>query len=298
MIKITNALKAKGLIGIYILIILTNCSQEHFDADITAVKKSMTNLGGYNDKTVEEVVQQIAGIYATATWKSFAPDGNFSKEIKIVEVDITKKDTLLYSTISIQFIYNKSTGYVQQGAIMINGNECSMMKWWEYYINILMFNQGSYKQKNDEVNSKKSEKALSQQSGNPQREVQTIAEEDKLLVGVLDRPDSNTFFQYTSNEWMDMSKGFEYGAEHPFQEATHIMETASRIIVEFQNKKSLIYEIVSAEPYEYGINYQVEINGKNKTITKSLQPNGNYRFSIEHEWMINNIYEALPAGID
>jgi hypothetical protein len=110
------------------------------------------------------------------------------------------------------------------------------------------------------------------------------------------RPGSGSYYQYTSKQWMDMSKGFDYGAEHPINETTEISETESRIIVNFSNGKSLIYEIVKVEPYEAGINYIVEINGRKKTITKGPAVEGGIRFSLEKEWMLNKIVEALPAG--
>lgn len=112
------------------------------------------------------------------------------------------------------------------------------------------------------------------------------------------RPDSHSYYEYTSNEWFDMSKGFEYGANHPKNETTHIRETESRIIIDFSNGKTLLYEILKVKPYEYGVNYVVKIDGKRKTITKSPDPQGGISFSLKKEWIFDKILEASPAGID
>ncbi len=280
-----------GFTGLLLVIILTHCSQGY--SDIRAVKKASSDLGAMYNKTVEEVVQDIVGVLGTAKWSSFKPDGNFSDEVRVVEVNITKKDTLVYNTIRIQFIYNKSTGYVKQGAITVNGRECSLMQWWAYYTNILLLNSGAFNKESTNSQSNKSGRVETAQV-----ESQDVGEENKLLVDILDRPDSNSYFQYISNEWMNISKGLNYGAKHPIKEKTCIRETISRIIVEFRNNKTLIYEIVKVTPYKIGINYTVEINGKRKMLTKCKDTNGSFSFSIENEWMANKIFEAMPAGID
>ena len=95
-----------------------------------------------------------------------------------------------------------------------------------------------------------------------------------------------------------MSKGFEYGAKHPKNECSHITETKSRIVVDFSNGKSLLYKILKVNPYKYGINYVVEIDGKKKIITKSPNPKGGISFSLEKEWIFDKILEATPAGLD
>lgn len=296
-------MKKKNLIlGILILIIFTNCKQDN--SDVIAVKKSKSDLGAMYEKTVEEVVQDIAGLNGKANWSTFKPEGDFSEDARVVEVNITKKDTAVYSSIKIQFIYNRSTGYVQQGSISVNEQKISLLQWWTYYTNIIILNAGSMKENSVNVENSKPENTPTENANLPEE----TAKEDNVKfesesnnyepIDPRSRPDKYTYYEYTSNEWFDMSKGFEYGAEHPKNETTYIRETETRIIIDFSSGKTLLYEILKVEPYEYGVNYVVEIDGKRKKITKSPDPNGGISYSLEKEWIFDKILEGLPAGID
>lgn len=161
----------KITISIFLLILLSGCNflNQKENEDILSVKKSSTDLGAmYTEKTIEQVVQDIAGVSGTAKWSSSTPTGDFSKEVKLVEVIISKSDTVIYSTIRIQFIFNRSTGYVKQGVILVNSRAISLMEWWSYYTNILLYNSGMYKsasdknQNNESSGIKDSEKESSQ----------------------------------------------------------------------------------------------------------------------------------------
>ena len=141
MTKINITLSTNVLAGLLLMVFFTHCSQEN--SDLEAVKKSSSDLGAMcTDKTVEEVVQDVAGINGTVKWTSSIPSGDFPKDIRLVEVEIKKPDTAIYNEIKIQFLYNRSTRYVKQGGIRVDGQDCSIMQWWEYYINILKLNSG------------------------------------------------------------------------------------------------------------------------------------------------------------
>lgn len=143
------------LLGIIVLATLTNCKQN--SSDILAVKKSKSDLGAMYDKTVEEVIQDVAGLNGKANWSTFKPDGDFSEDAIVVEVNITKKDTIVYKSVEIQFMYNRSTGYIQQGAISVNGTEISLSQWWDYYMNILVLNSGAFENEQSKSNAQNTE---------------------------------------------------------------------------------------------------------------------------------------------
>jgi hypothetical protein len=288
--------RGKVLISIFLFTFFSNCSFQN--SDIIAVKKSITDLGGMYSKTVEEVVQDVVGVHGSANWSAFKPAENFSEEVRVVEVNITKPDTFVYSTLRIQFMYNRSTGYVKQGAIIINDNNCSLMQWWAVYANILLLNSGAFSKDVSSGQNNKSGNSHTQNGITNNEENQNLAEDQKLEVGILDRPDTNAYFQYTSNEWIDLSKGIDDKTAVIHNELSHIMEASSRIIVEFRDKKALEYEILKVTPFREGIQYTVEINGKRKIITKCKEQAGGYCFSIENEWKASKIFEAMPAGID
>ena len=307
-INIITAL-SRGVAGLLLLVLFTQCTQEN--SDILAVKKSKSDLGAMDEKTIEEVVQGIVGVYATSDWSSFKPMGNFSNDVRVVEVKITKKDTLVYKTIVIQFMYNRSTGYVKQGAITINGQKCSMEQWWAFYTNILILNSGALNQNTNNMKKYESEIETTNTSEQSSKQ-QEIAKQDESLsesnnyepIDPRSRPDSHSYYIYTSNEWIDMSKGFDYGAKHPIKETIYIRETESRIIIDFPNNKSITYEIVKVKSNEYGINYIVEINGQRKTITKEPDPTAGIRFSLEKEWMrecsikcVNSLHHPRFLGV-
>jgi hypothetical protein len=289
-------------LGILILALLTNCKQDN--TDVIAVKKSKFDLGGMYEKTVEEVVQDIAGLKGKANWSIFKPEGDFSEDVRVVEVNITKKDTTVYNSIKIQFIYNRSTGYIQQGSISVNEQKISMLQWWTLYTNILILNSGSLKGNSVNVENSKSENISPEKLNIPEEteKEDNIKFESKSNnydpIDPRSRPEKDTYYQYESSEWYDMSKGFDYGAEHPKNETTYIRETERRIIIDFSNGKTLIYEILKVEPYEYGVTYIVEIDGKKKKITKSPDSNGGISYSLQKEWMFVKIFEGLPAGLD
>ncbi len=281
-------MKTKSILLLGLLLMLS-CQSQH---DIDYVKRMPFNMfGGYVNSRLGTVdfLDSISNVGYVSRWESYEPSFGFPPSVRCVMVTIYGPT----SCIRAQFAYNRETNEVSPHGIYMN-NE----KTYASREDIEKF-FGVYKEDPPNTpNNSDSDKTLSQQSSTTKTDEKSVTDENKLLVGILDRPDKNSYFQYTSNEWMDMSKGFEYGADHPFKETTHIMETLSRIIVEFPSKKSIVYEIISAAPYEYGINYTVEYNGKRKTITKSKEPGGSYSFSLEHEWMIYKIFEAVPAGID
>jgi hypothetical protein len=294
--------KINFVLGILILIIFASCNQDN--SDVVAVKRSKSDLGAMYEKTVEEVVQDIAGLKGKANWSVFKPEGDFSEDTRVVEVNITKEDTTVYSSIKIQFIYNRSTGYVQQGSISVNEKKISILEWWSYYANILILNSGSTKKYSDNVANSKSENIpvekdiLEEETA---KEDNVKFENESNYYEPIDprsRPDRYTYYEYTSNEWFDMSKGFVFGADHPKNETTMIRETETRIIIDFSNGKTLLYEILKVEPYKYGVNYVVEIDGQRKKITKSPDPNGGISYSLEKEWIFDKILEGIEAGID
>lgn len=275
-------------IALLILILLVSCQSQH---DIDYIKRIPCNIfGGYVNSRLGTVdfLDSLSNIGYTSKWESFEPTFGYPPPVRCVQITIFGSNGSIHA----QFMYNRETNEVIPQGIYNNRGVGIRTSDVEKFF-------GVYKEDPPNTNSHSdSEKTLSQQPINTKTDEKSVTDENNLLVGILDRPDKNSYFQYTSNEWMDMSKGFEYGADHPFKETTHIMETLSRIIVDFPNKKSIVYEIVSASPYESGINYTVEYNGKRKTITKSKEPGGSYSFSLEHEWMVYKIFEAVPAGID
>lgn len=296
-------MKQKNLfLGILILIMLSNCKQDN--SDVIAVKKTKSDLGAMYAKTVEEVVQDIAGLHGKAIWSTFKPEGDFSEDVTVVEVNITKKDTAIYNSIKIQFIYNRSTGYVQQGLISVNETKISMLQWWAYYTNILIHNSGvlkenSFNEENSNAQNIFPEKTNLTEETEKEDNIKFDSKSNSFdPIDSRSRPDKYTYYEYTSNEWFDMSLGFEHGAEHPKNETTIIRETDTRIIIDFSNGKTIVYEILEVQPYEYGVNYVVEIDGKKKKITKSPDPNGGISYSLEKEWIFDKILEGTQAGID
>ncbi|MEI8270113.1 MAG: hypothetical protein WCG45_01975 [bacterium] len=247
-------------------------------------------FGGYVNSRLGTVdfLDSISKVGYVSKWESFEPTFGYPPQVRCVQLTVFGSS----SSIRVQFMYNRETNEVSPKGIYNSDGKDMQSSEIEKFFSVLT------KYPPNTINNSDSGKILSQQSSTTKTDEKSVTEENKLLVGILERPDKNSYFQYTSNEWMDMSRGFEYGADHPIKEETIIRETISRIIVDFKNKKSIIYEIVTAKPYEYGINYTVEYNGKRKTITKSKEPGGSYSFSLEHEWMVNQIFEAVPAGID
>ena len=295
-----NKLKiSKKFIAIFIYIILISCNQEN--SDILAVKKSKSDLGAMYEKTVEEVVQDVVGVNGSAKWSSFKPEGKFSDDVRLVEVDIEKNDTIVFKTICLQFIYNRSTGYVKQGAIMVNENKCSLQQWWCYYTNIQILNMLS-NSKNESANNKHN--TPSEVIKPSENNVNKSNEEDKMTTNNLSPldpkalPENSTFIEYTSKARLDLKKGFTYGAEHPIKEETYITESPGSIVVDFNHRKTIIYQIINVEPFENGNNYTVKINGLRKTITKSLDSKGFLCFCLENEWLLEEIAESNEAGND
>jgi hypothetical protein len=153
----------------------------------------------------------------------------------------------------------------------------------------------SNNQNNDTVIE--SEKPLVQQEEVKQKKKELVISDNSEPIKAHERPDSNTYFQYASQSWMDMSQKVTYGLDPLVIETTYIRETEGKIIIDFSNKKQLVYKIVKVIPYEDGINYIVEINGQRKTINKSPDIKGGVRFSLDKEWKSDQIARSFPASI-
>lgn len=271
----------------------TSCSNNK--ADIEAVKKANTFIAGYNsDKTVNEVIQNVAGLKGVVSWNVFTPtDKDYAPEVKVVDVTIKSTDSVLYKTILLQFIYNSSTGLVEQGGIEVDGKNYSNKDWWEFYDRVLIAKEipdiSQNKPKEDKVYISV-ENGVEYRTDEPPRENSEFSDPNDPRS----YPNRGISYTYTSYEWMDMTKGFEYGAEHPYLETVKIYEGYSRFYIDFGSIDDVMLEIVKTIPYEYGTKYRIIYDGKEQELVKSPALNGGIDFSCDN-WLINECKDVIAS---
>lgn len=71
---------------------------------------------------------QLAGLRGEVNYSVFTADGETNPDIKVIEVNIDKKDeSAEYKTAKIQYQFNKKTGFIKLGYLEVNGEAQNLL---------------------------------------------------------------------------------------------------------------------------------------------------------------------------